>query len=151
MDRPNAIQQPTEVLLKEIELENKIRELLDDTQIYFDYNIVPEPEVMEFPVIKLDLITINKEHNQKFLFHSVKGGSKMEILKTMITYINEYKKNLEIYEIEWLDIKLHGNQHGSIQTSWFRGNDIFDVLNKFYYEKEKSQFKIFKIKLMPEA
>ncbi len=150
MDRPNAIQQPTEVLLKEIDLENKIREQLDDTQIYFDYNIVPEPDGLEFPIIKLDLITINKEHNQKFLFHSVKGGSKIEILKNMIAYITDYKKNLEIYAIEWLDIKRDGVS-GNIQTSWFRGNDITDVLNKFYYEKEKSQFKIFKIKLMPEA
>lgn len=147
MDRQNAIQQPTEVLLKEIDLENKIRELLDDTKIYFDYNIVPE-EQDNMPLIKLDLITINQEHNQKFLFHSLKGESKIDLLSGMIEYINQYKKTLQTYEIEWLDSKQSGDK---IQTSWFRGNDIFDVLHKFYYEKEKSRFRIFKIKLMPEA
>ncbi|TAF64438.1 MAG: hypothetical protein EAZ55_11420 [Cytophagales bacterium] len=147
MDRPNAIQQPAEVLLKEIELENQIREMLNDTQIYFDYNLVPQADENAYPTIKLDLITINKEHNQKFLFHSTKGETKTSILQAMITYILEYKKHQESYAIEWLDVK----QGGGVQTSWFRGSDIFDVLNKFYYEKEKSRFKIFKIKLMPEA
>ena len=147
MERHNAIQQPTEILLQEIDLENKTRELLNDTQIYFDYNVVPNEQSDKEPLIKLDLITINKEHNQKFLFHSILGGSKIGILEEMLAYIKEYKEHLEIYSIEWIDTKTEAN----IQTSWFRGNDIFDVLHKFYYEKEKSRFKIFKIKLMPEA
>lgn len=148
MDRQNAIQQPTEILLQEIDLENKIREALEETQIYFDYNVVPNNIEGETPLIKLDLITINKEHNQKFLFHSLKGQTKIDILQSMIEYITQYKEKLQTYEIEWLDSK-QGND--KIQQSWFRGNDIFDVLHKFYYEKEKSRFRIFKVKLMPEA
>ncbi|TAE43879.1 MAG: hypothetical protein EAZ44_02850 [Cytophagia bacterium] len=146
MEIQNAIQQPIEVLLQEIDLENQIRNLLDDTQIYFDYNIVPNLNG-QYPLIKLDLITINKEHNHKFLFHSNQGTSKMSILQEMIIYIDEYKKQQETYAIEWADIKIPNR----IEISWFKGNDIFDILNKFYYTKEKSQFKIFKIKLMPEA
>lgn len=147
MERTNAIQQPTEVLLHEIDLENTVRELLDDTQIYFDYNIVNVGSKNEVPQIKLDLITINKEHNHKFLFHSCTGSNKINILDAMIAYINEYKKRQETYAIEWMNVKLTEE----MQTSWFRGNDIFDVLNKFFYNKEKSQFKIFKIKMMPSA
>lgn len=147
MERTNAIQQPTEVLLKEINLENQVRELLDDTQIYFDYNIVNVSSDAKTPIIKLDLITINQEHNHKFLFHSCSGGNKINILEEMIAYITEYKKHQETYAIEWMNAK----QTEEIQTSWFRGNDIFDILNKFFYNKEKSQFKIFKIKLMPSA
>ncbi|MCS6821456.1 MAG: hypothetical protein NZ551_06260 [Microscillaceae bacterium] len=145
-NRTNAIQQPTEVLLQEIELENQIRNLLNDTQIYFDYNTIVQNDGNL--LVKLDLITINKEHNQKFLFHSIQGKDKVSILEEMIAYIDNYKRHLEIYEIEWLNLKA---PNPSIQTSWFRGNDIFDVLHKFYYDKEKSQFKIFKIKLMPMA
>jgi predicted aldo/keto reductase-like oxidoreductase len=145
-NRHNAIQQPTEVLLREIDMENYIREQLHETQIYFDYNLIPQAE-SKIPLIRLDLITINKEHNQKFLFHSLSGSSKISILEDMITYIKEFNKNLESYEIQWLD-SLH---NAKTQTSWFRGKDIFDVLNKFYYDKEKSRFKILKIKLMPEA
>jgi hypothetical protein len=147
MELQNAIQQPTEVLLQEIELENQIRIALDETQIYFDYNIVPNSSNQTYPLIKLDLITINKEHNHKFLFHSLQGLTKISILKEMIAYINEYKKQQETYSIEWTDNKTPDK----IQISWFKGNDIFDILHKFYYTKEKSQFKIFKIKLMPEA
>lgn len=149
MDRQNAIQQPTEVLLKEIDLEEQIRNILDDTQIYFDYNVLPSNDESEstMPWVKLDLITINRQHNHKFLFHSIKGKSKVGILKEMISYINDYKKNLENYEIEWMNT----DESNRIQISWFRGNDVFDVLHKFYYDKEKSQFKIFKIKLMPMA
>ncbi len=148
MDRQNAIQQPTEVLLKEIELENNVREILNETQIYFDYNVVPDNTAEHnLPIIKLDLITINKEHNQKFLFHSLKGVSKIGILKEMIAYIQEYKDRSESYEIEWINLK----QPEKTLTSWFLGNDIMDVLHKFYYNKEKTQFKIFRIKLMPLA
>lgn len=144
--RHNALQQPAEILLKEIDLENHIRAQLDETQIYFDYNLVPDAETSNL-IIKLDLITINREHNQKFLFHSVKGNNKISILDEMISYIAEYKKNQESYEIQWLDAK----NNTKVELSWFRGNDIFDILQKFYYDKEKSRFKILKIKLMPEA
>lgn len=147
MARQNAIQQPTEVLLEEIDLENQIKKLLDDTQLYFDYSLVGGSDEANSSQIRLDLITINQEHNQKFLFHSVQGRSKVLILQEVIQYIQEYKKHLEIYAIEWKDLK----SDDKIQISWFRGNDIFDILHKFYYDKEKSQFKIFKIKLMPEA
>lgn len=146
-NRHNAIQQPAEILLKEIELENQIRELLSDTQIYFDYNLVPDKNDAKNPLIKLDLITINREHNQKFLFHSVKGHNKIAILEDMIAYITEFKKNQESYEIEWIDTKYNDK----VQISWFRGNDIFDVLQKFYYDKKQSRFKILKITLMPES
>lgn len=146
-NRHNAIQQPAEILLKEIELENLVRELLDDTQIYFDYNLVPDKQDAKISLIKLDLITINREHNQKFLFHSTKSNNKITILEEMLIYIKEYKKNQESYEIEWLDAK----SNTEMQTSWFRGNDIFDVLQKFYYDKKQSRFKILKIHLMPEA
>lgn len=145
MDVQNAIQQPIEVLLKEIELENQIRQLLDETQIYFDYNLVNFNEQGEIPMFRLDLITINREHNHKFLFHSVTGTSKVSLLKEMLRYIDEYNRQQETYQIEWTHLKALDK----LQDSWFRGNDIFDVLNKFYYGKEKSQFKIFKIKLMP--
>jgi hypothetical protein len=146
-NRHNAIQQPAEILLKEIELENQIREQLNDTQIYFDYNLVPDKQDSNIPLIKLDLITINREHNQKFLFHSTKGHNKIAILEAMIVYIKEFKKNQESYQIEWIDAK----HNEKVQISWFRGNDIFDVLQKFYYDKKQSRFKILKITLMPEA
>lgn len=145
MDVQNAIQQPVEVLLKEMEMEKEIRQLLDDTQIYFDYNLVNFNEQGEMPILKLDLITINREHNHKFLFHSLTGNSKVALLREMIRYIDEYKRQQENYQIDWTNLK----EPNKMQSSWFRGNDIFDVLNKFYYGKEKSQFKLFKIELMP--
>ncbi len=145
MEVQNAIQQPIEVLLKEIELENQIRQLLDETQIYFDYNLVNFSEQGEMPMLKLDLITINREHNHKFLFHAVTANSKVSLLREMIRYIDDYKRHQENYQIEWMHIK----DQDKMQNSWFRGNDIFDILNKFYYSKEKSQFKIFKIELKP--
>lgn len=146
-NRHHALQQPAEVLIRELELEENIRRLLEDARIYFDYSLVQPVGDSRQPLIKLDLITINPQHNQKFLFHSLQGQSKIELLEQMINYIQHYKKQLESYEIEWIDAQ----QPDKVQVSWFRGNDIFDVLNKFYYDKEKSRFRILKIKLMPEA
>ena len=57
--RHNALQQPAEILLKEIDLENHIRTQLDETQIYFDYNLVPDTETSSLIINVLYSFTIH--------------------------------------------------------------------------------------------
>jgi hypothetical protein len=42
--------------------------------------------------IKLDLITINPRHNQAFLFHSETGADKVDALRKMLGYVQNYKE-----------------------------------------------------------
>ena len=41
---------------------------------------------------KLDLITINPRHNQSFLFHSETGSDKVDSLRKMWSYVQNYKE-----------------------------------------------------------
>jgi carbamoylphosphate synthase large subunit len=41
---------------------------------------------------KLDLITINPRHSQSFLFHSETGADKVDALRKMLAYVQNYKE-----------------------------------------------------------
>jgi carbamoylphosphate synthase large subunit len=51
---------------------------------------------------KLDLITINPRHNQSFLFRSESGADKMDALKKMWDYVQNYKEKENSYTIQWV-------------------------------------------------
>ncbi len=138
----NSINKTSDVLLKEIELEDKIKKELSDVILYFDYQ---EYENMG-DGSSLSLITISKNHGERFLFHKVLDNSKIDCLSQMLEYItSDYKKNLEHYEIIWKNKK----SSESTQKSWFCGRSFLEVMDKFYYLKDTSDIIIFNIKLMP--
>lgn len=134
----NYLNKTSETLLAEITFENKIREELPEVTIYFDYQEVESDTI-------LSLITISKEHGERFLFHKIKSHSKSNCLYEMLTFIkSDYKKNLETYEIIWRkknDIK--------DQKSWFCGRSFLEIIDKFYYSKDTSEIIIYKIELKP--
>lgn len=139
----NSINKTSDVLLKEIELEDKIRKELSDVILYFDYQ---EYENMGDEA-SLSLITISKNHGERFLFHKVIDNSKMDCLIKMLEYItSDYKKNLEHYEVTWKNKK---SSETKSQKSWFCGRSFLEVMDKFYYLKDTSDIIIFNIKLMP--
>ncbi len=95
-------------------------------------------------VIKLDLITINPKHDQSFLFHSTRAVDKVEALKKMLDYIQIHHKNEDTYTIQWVkigDVQLH--------TSFFRAKNIYEVLDKFYYERDLNSYRIYNVGLNP--
>jgi hypothetical protein len=51
---------------------------------------------------KLDLITINPRHNQSFLFHSETGSDKVDALRKMWDYVQNYKEKENSYTIQWV-------------------------------------------------
>jgi predicted ATP-grasp superfamily ATP-dependent carboligase len=100
----------------------------------------------EFSVIdgktKLDLITINPRHNQSFLFHSANGTDKVDALKKMRDYVQNYKEKENSYTIQWVtksDSELH--------TSYFRASNILDALEKLYYGRDRNTITVFSVVL----
>ena len=82
---------------------------------------------------KLDLITVNPRHNQSFLFHSATGTDKVDALKKMWRYVQNYKEKENSYTIQWTtksDSELH--------TSYFRASNILDALEKLYYGRDQN-------------
>lgn len=50
--------------------------------------------------VKLDLITVNPRHNQSFLFHSETGADKVDALKKMWEYVQNFKEKENSYTIQ---------------------------------------------------
>lgn len=128
----------SDVLLQELSIEEKIREELKDSHVYFEFDKINEYQV------GLSVITISKNHNERFLFHKTTSISKIGCLKDMLTYIvSDFKKNLEHYEIIWC------KKGEDRKKSWFYGKSFLDVIDKFYYQKDPSEILIYSIQMNP--
>ncbi|MFZ2907122.1 MAG: hypothetical protein WAZ98_13035 [Cyclobacteriaceae bacterium] len=94
--------------------------------------------------VKLDLITINPRHNQAFLFHSETGTDKLDALRKMLDYVQNYKEKENSYTIQWVaknDKELH--------TSYFKASNIMDALQKLYYGRDMNTITVFSVVLNP--
>ena len=94
--------------------------------------------------MRLDLVTVNPKHDQSFLFHSITGTDKIDALKKMLEYIDQHYHNESSLTIQWIkvgDNKLH--------TSYFRAQNMYEALDKFYYGRDMGSYKIFSITLNP--
>ena len=93
---------------------------------------------------RLDLITINPKHNQAFLFHSEVGLDKIEVLKKMLDYVQNYKEKENSYTIQWV---ARGGKE--LHTSYFRASNIMDALQKLYYGRDMNTITVFSVVLNP--
>ncbi|MCW3124467.1 MAG: hypothetical protein JWO03_125 [Bacteroidetes bacterium] len=95
-------------------------------------------------VVRFDLVTINPKHEQSFLFNTIHGTDKVDALRKMLEYIDEHYAKEGSMTIQW--IKIGDNK---LHTSYFRAKNMYDALDKFYYERDMNQYKIFSITLNP--
>ncbi len=110
---------------------------LKGNQVLFEYTEIEHQ-------IKLDVITVNANHRQSFLFHSVKAYTKVEALKSMLDYVKNYKDRESSYTIQWClkDTK-------ELHTSYFRAKDIITALEKLYYGRDANSLIVFSVVLNP--
>jgi len=122
-------------------IQNEVKAILglSDNEFVFEFSSAEGK-------VKLDLITINQRHNQSFLFKYVLGFDKVDALNKMVEYVKNYKKQDDSYTIQWM------NKDGKeLETSYFRGRNIYDVLDKFNYGRDINTINIFSITLNPKA
>ncbi len=96
--------------------------------------------------VKLDLVTVNPRHRQSFLFHSEQGYDKLDCLKKMLAYVQDYKEKDSSYTIQW---SLKGED--DLQTSYFRAKNILSALDKLYYGRDMNAVTVFSVVLNPIA
>ena len=92
------------------------------------------------------MITINPRHNQSFLFHSVSGFEKIEVLNEMLEYVKNYKEKESSYTIQWST-----NADKELHTSYFRASGVHDALDKLYYSRDMNTITVFIVVLNPVA
>lgn len=110
---------------------------LEKDQLVFSYK-------QEGGIVHLDLTTINPRHHQSFLFYSVKAIDKMEALNKVWEYVNLHYQKEDTYTLQWIKIGEH-----NLHTSYFRAKNIYEVLDKFYYERDVNSYRIYSISLNP--
>jgi hypothetical protein len=121
------------------QVESKIGEILGlgKDHLVFSYKVVNE-------VTQLDIITFNPRHSQSFLFHSVKALDKLEAANKVWEYVNKHYQKEDSYTLQWIKI---GEQN--LHTSYFRAKNIYEVLDKFYFERDVNSYRIYSISLNP--
>jgi hypothetical protein len=110
---------------------------IDSDNLIFNYKQKNE-------TVRLDLVTVNPKHEQSFLFHTTTGTDKIDALRKMLEYIEKHYHNESSLTVQWIKIgenKLH--------TSYFRAQNMYEALDKFYYGRDMGQYKIFSIALNP--
>jgi len=112
---------------------------LSSDNVIFDFSTTEN-------VVKLALITINPRHEQSFLYHSEKGIDKVETLRKMLDYVLINNKEENHYTIQWVQ-----NGHSDLHTSYFRAKNIYEALDKFYFNRELNTYSVFSIALNPVA
>ncbi len=97
--------------------------------------------------IKLNLITINRRHNQSFLFHNVYGIDKPDALQKMLDYARQHREQHHSYTIQWRGL----TTDKELQTSYFRGSNMYEALDKLYFNRDMHSITVYSIVLNPEA
>ena len=120
-------------------LQNQVKEHLglSDPEAIFEYDSVDGG-------VTLNLITINSEHNQSFLFHTTRGLDKVSALNAMVDYVSSYREKENSYTLQWA---IRGTSR--LETSYFRGKDIYQILDKFYFGRDRTTILIYSISLNP--
>ena len=104
---------------------------------------------------RLDLITYNPVHNNFFLLHSIQNAVEnftmeqvyVTLLESMLIYVKKRQQSQIHYAIDWN----YKTSTQSAKISYFRGKDMKDILNKFYYEKDIDTIVIYSITMIAES
>lgn len=131
---------PTELDIELEKVHTEIARLLgmDRSNLVFEYANGEDGKT------SLHLITYNPRHKQSFLFNTTQGFGELDAVQKMLGYVKDQKLGSNNYTIQWA---LHGEHE--LHTSYFRGKNMYEVLDKFYYNKDIAGTVIFSISLNP--
>ena len=129
--------------LKSIEIEKQITELLgQDSNHRINFNF----QEGENGLVILNLETINPRYNQMFLYNSVTGLSRLDVLNKMIEYVKNRSQLEDTYTIQW-----SASDERGVRTSYFNARSIEEALEKFRYGRDRNKTTIFLISLNPSS
>lgn len=92
----------------------------------------------------IDLITVNKVHEQSFLLHTATGATKTAALENLLTYVQNHMDEENSYTIQWA----HKGE-SQLNTSYFRSGNIREALDKCYHGQDPNSFVVFSAVLNP--
>lgn len=94
--------------------------------------------------VRLDLITVNPRHHQSFLFHSEIGYDRVEALRNMLAYVQDFRDLESSYTVQWMT-----RNEEELNTSYFRARNMYEALDKLYYGRDRNTITVFSVVLNP--
>jgi hypothetical protein len=132
--------QITDIHVEAARIQQAIEEHLGiEGSLIFDY-------LGEAGKVRLNLITVNKRHNQSFLFHSEMGIDKIDALQKMLSYARTYKEKENSYTLQWIT-----KDSRDLHTSYFRARNVYEALDKLYYGRDINSITVFSVVMNPVA
>ncbi|MDZ4838576.1 MAG: hypothetical protein SGJ04_01080 [Bacteroidota bacterium] len=92
----------------------------------------------------LDLITVNPKHRQSFLYHTTIGTDKLDALFKMLEYVESHSQAENSYTIQWMH-----KEENELHTSYFRGGNVYEALDKLYFGRDITAITVYFVKLNP--
>lgn len=111
-----------------------------------------EPAQLQFEfrelegLTRLDLITMNPRHEQSFLFRYETGRDKVQCLEKMLAYVRSYRDTESSYTLQW---RARGDRE--LQTSYFRAHNMYEALDKLYFDRDLNTITVFSVVLNPSS
>ena len=96
--------------------------------------------------VGLTLTTFNPSHKLEFLLQCFAGDSKESCLKKALQFLKHAKKESNSYTVTW-----SYKDNTSITDSYFVGNTMLEVLQKFYHGRGEEDFRVYNCKMNPIA
>ena len=93
---------------------------------------------------RLDLITVNPRHNQSFLFHTEIGYDRVDVLRKMLEYVQNYRDKESSYTVQWM---ARGDKE--LNTSYFRARNMYEALDKLYFGRDMNTITVFSVVMNP--
>jgi hypothetical protein len=94
--------------------------------------------------VRLDLITVNPRHNQSFLFHTETGYDRVDVLRKMLEYVQNYRDKESSYTVQWM---ARGDKE--LNTSYFRARNMYEALDKLYFSRDMNTITVFSVVMNP--
>ena len=123
------------------QLEREVRQYLglEPAQLQFEFRELDGQS-------RLDLITVNPRHEQRFLFRYEAGRDRVECLEKMLAYVRSYRDTESSYTLQW---RARGDRE--LQTSYFRAHNVYEALDKFYFGRDLNTITVFSVVLNPSS
>jgi hypothetical protein len=93
---------------------------------------------------KLHLITVNTRHNQSFLFHTTVGIDKLDALTKMLEYVRDRFEQENSYTLQW-----RAKDQKELHTSYFMAKNMYEALDKLYYNRDINAITVYSLVLNP--
>ena len=94
--------------------------------------------------VRLDLITVNPRHNQSFLFHTEVGYDRVDVLRKMWEYVQNYRDKESSYTVQWM-----ARDDKELNTSYFRARNVYEALDKLYFGRDMNTITVFSVVMNP--